>query len=128
MPVPVGVVGELYIAGEGLARGYLNRPDLTAERFVTPASESVPENRLYRTGDLVKYMKTGEIEYQGRNDDQLKVRGYRIDPGEVRAALLTVDGIEDALVAARSAQDGEMYADSRNLERSASSSGRWHKR
>lgn len=109
MPVPVGVVGELYLAGEGLARGYLNRPELTAEKFIAPRASIITDSRLYRTGDLVRYTKSGEIEYQGRNDDQLKVRGYRIEPGEVKAALLSADGIEDALVTGRKGPDGNLY-------------------
>jgi amino acid adenylation domain-containing protein len=94
--LPVGVPGELCIAGDGLARGYLNRPDLTADKFrKNPFQHGT---RLYRTGDLARWSLDGEIEYLGRIDHQVKIRGFRIELGEIEDALLQVDGIEEAVV------------------------------
>ncbi len=107
-PVPVGVVGELLIAGGGVARGYLNRPQLTHERFVTLQMGDNPE-RLYRTGDLAKLLPNGDICFMGRRDHQVKVRGYRIELGEIESRLRGHSAIRDAVVTARQSEEGGNY-------------------
>ncbi|WFQ81065.1 amino acid adenylation domain-containing protein [Xenorhabdus sp. SF857] len=97
-PVPWGVAGEIYIAGVGVARGYLNRPELTAERFLINPFSSEHNARMYKSGDLGRWLPDGKIEYLGRNDFQIKLRGFRIEPGEIEARLRQCHGVREALV------------------------------
>ena len=126
-PAPIGVPGALYVGGDGLARGYLNRPDLTAERFIPNPFAGVtgdgcwvtedsdpntqhptPNTRLYKTGDIARYRSNGVLEYLGRSDHQVKVRGYRIEPGEIEAALGQHPAVQRSVVVAREDRPGEM--------------------
>jgi amino acid adenylation domain-containing protein len=100
-PVPIGVAGELHIGGDGLARGYLHRPELTAEKFIPDPFSPDPEARLYKTGDLVRYLAKGDIEFLGRIDHQIKVRGFRIEMGEIEAVLRQHDGVNETVVVVR---------------------------
>jgi amino acid adenylation domain-containing protein len=102
-PVPIGVPGELWIAGDGVARGYTGRPELTAERFVVHRLSPTLEERLYRSGDLVRWLSDGTIEFIGRIDDQVKIRGFRVEPGEVEATLARHPRVRNAAVVAHRA-------------------------
>ncbi|RYD69564.1 MAG: non-ribosomal peptide synthetase, partial [Verrucomicrobiaceae bacterium] len=101
-PVPVSVTGELYIGGPGVALGYLNSPELTAERFL-----STPYGRLYKTGDLARWMPDGTIDYLGRTDKQIKLRGFRIEPGEIESVLGRIPGVSRCAVTAREISAGD---------------------
>ncbi|MDX9625458.1 non-ribosomal peptide synthetase [Pseudomonas fragariae (ex Marin et al. 2024)] len=106
-PVPIGVSGEIHIGGIGVARGYLNRPELTAERFLEDPFSSQPTARMYRSGDLGRWLADGNIEYLGRNDDQVKLRGYRIELGEIESQLAGCPGVREAVVLAREHCSGD---------------------
>ncbi|PFZ81315.1 non-ribosomal peptide synthetase, partial [Bacillus pseudomycoides] len=102
--LPIGVAGELCIAGSGVARGYLNRPGLTKEKFVENPFN--PGEKMYKTGDLARWLPDGNIEYLGRMDHQVKIRGYRIETGEVETALLEIELIQEAIIIAKEDKDG----------------------
>jgi amino acid adenylation domain-containing protein len=106
-PVPVGNSGELCIGGDGLARGYWRRAELTAEKFVADPFSREANSRLYRTGDIARWREDGVIEFLGRSDNQIKLRGYRIEPGEIETALKKQPGVRDSAVILR---DGQLVA------------------
>ncbi len=123
-PVPAGVAGELHIGGDGLAQGYLNRPELTAEKFIGNPFSDDPHSRLYRTGDLARYLADGNIEFLGRDDNQVKIRGQRIELGEIEHVLNQHPSVKQAVIVAssfpppslRSPVEGEGVSESdRNL-------------
>jgi len=104
-PAPVGVVGELYISGEGVAAGYLNQPELTKERFID--NPFVSNSKMYRTGDLCRYMPNGNVEFLGRADHQIKVRGFRVELGEIEATLAKHPSVRQAVVVAKPDAQGD---------------------
>jgi amino acid adenylation domain-containing protein/thioester reductase-like protein len=106
-PVPLGVSGEIHIAGANVADSYLQRPELTAQRFILDPFNSKPGARMYRTGDVARWRADGSIEYLGRNDDQVKIRGYRIELGEIEARLARHSKVREAAVMAREDAAGE---------------------
>jgi amino acid adenylation domain-containing protein len=105
--VPIGVPGEAYLGGDGLAQGYWNRPELTAEKFVPNPFDSTPGARLYRTGDLVKWLPDGTLDFLGRLDTQVKLRGFRIEPAEIEAALVELEHVRQAVVVLREQRAGD---------------------
>ncbi|UCH98412.1 MAG: amino acid adenylation domain-containing protein [Candidatus Aminicenantes bacterium] len=107
MPAPLTVTGEIYISGHGVARGYLNRPELTAEKFVK--NPFVPGERMYRTGDMGRWVEAGKMEFSGRIDAQLKIRGYRFEPGEIERLLLKKDEIKEAIAVVKDDDNGDKY-------------------
>ena len=128
-PVPVGVIGDLFIGGDGVSCGYLNRPELTAERFI-PHPNPLPEGEgtiIYKTGDLARYLPDGDIEFFGRSDQQVKVRGFRIETGEVEAALAGHPSVKQAVVTAWKAASSDAslvgYVVSANGEKEADFGG-----
>ena len=106
-PVPIGVVGELYVGGAGVARGYLNRPELTAERFLQDPFVGNAGERMYKAGDLGRWLGKGDIEFLGRNDSQVKIRGFRIELGEIEARLAEGTGVREAVVVVREDTPGD---------------------
>lgn len=107
--VPIGAPGEIYIGGPGLARGYSNSPERTAECFVPDPFSKIPGARIYKTGDLARYHTNGTLEFLGRADHQIKLRGFRIEPGEIEAALQSLPIVQEAVVLAQEKTSGEKY-------------------
>ncbi|MDP8242503.1 MAG: amino acid adenylation domain-containing protein [Candidatus Hinthialibacter antarcticus] len=106
-PVPIGVFGELYVGGAGVAKGYLNREDLTAERFIQNPFSNKSDERLYRTGDRGRFLANGDIEYGGRIDQQVQVRGFRVELGEIESALQAHEAVREAVVIAEAGEFGD---------------------
>jgi surfactin family lipopeptide synthetase A len=107
-PLPIGIPGELYIGGQGVARGYLNQPALTEKHFVPDGFSSNPESRLYRTGDLARYLPTGDIEFLGRSDQQVKLRGMRVELDEIEGLLAEHAAVREAAVVAAPQPSGDV--------------------
>ncbi len=108
-PVLIGITGEIYIGGPGAARGYLNNPEFTAERFVFSSNKFSPNDRLYKTGDLARWLPDGNIEFLGRIDYQIKIRGFRVELGEIESQLMKHKEIKEAVVLAPAYENGDRY-------------------
>ena len=108
VPTPAGVVGSLFIAGAGVARGYVGQDELTAERFLPDPFGASSSGRMYSTGDLARWLPDGTIEFLGRVDEQIKIRGFRVEPSEVESVLLRANGVREAVVVAREEANGEL--------------------
>ena len=106
-PTPIGVMGEIYIGGDGVARGYVNHPELTADRFIPHPFSNQPGARLYRTGDRGRFLPGGEIECAGRVDHQVKLRGNRVELGEIEAALADHEAVSEVVAVVREDQPGD---------------------
>ncbi|BDA68765.1 hypothetical protein CAL7716_029310 [Calothrix sp. PCC 7716] len=102
---PIGVIGELYVGGDGLAKGYLHRPDLTQKRFID--NSFMPGSKLYKTGDLVRYLQNGNLEYLGRRDEQVKIRGFRVELGEIATVIAQHPDVQESVVIASDAQENQ---------------------
>jgi amino acid adenylation domain-containing protein len=109
-PVPVGIAGELHIGGPGVARGYLNRADLTSQKFIANPFSDDPNDRLYRTGDIVRYHEDGNLEFLGRSDNQIKIRGFRVELEEIERAIRSHQAIENCVVIATDGDDKRLVA------------------
>jgi len=107
-PVPVGITGELYIGGEILAKGYLNKPEVTGEKFVPDPFADTPGAKMFKTGDLARYLSSGEIEFRGRMDSQVKVRGYRVELGEIEHSLNRHPEIQHAIAIVREDEENDV--------------------
>jgi acyl-CoA synthetase (AMP-forming)/AMP-acid ligase II/acyl carrier protein len=103
-PVPIGVAGELFVGGAGLARGYLNRPELTEERFISNPFSNKPGDRLYKTGDVARFLPNRDLEYLGRADQQVQIRGFRVELGEIETVLMDHENVNQAVVIVRGDQ------------------------
>lgn len=106
-PVPPGELGEIFIGGDGLARGYLNKPDITAERFIPNPIPGQPSSRIYRTGDLGRFLPSGDIQYEGRCDHQIKIHGVRVEPEEIEKPIVECPSVKQCLVVARADATGD---------------------
>jgi len=107
-PVPLGVAGRLFIGGAGIARGYVGQPELTAERFGPDPFAGQPDARMYETGDLARWLPDGNLEFLGRDDEQIKVRGYRVEPAEVESALRSHPAVSDAVIVTQPGASGDV--------------------